>query len=137
MKSHFELSDEEFEEQFADCILEPSLFTHEAHLRLAYIHIKKYGQVMAVENICTQIKAFDNCYGDGTKFHMTVTIAAVRMINHFMNKQKGLSFEELIATYPRLVHSFKELIRQHYSFNVFTDGEAKKKYLQPDLRPFN
>lgn len=59
--THFDLSDEEFEEEFADCILNLSLFTHEAHLRLAYIHIKKYGQVMAVENICSQIKAFDQC----------------------------------------------------------------------------
>ncbi|MTI40196.1 hypothetical protein [Fulvivirga lutimaris] len=137
MKSHFELSDQQFETEFASLILNPSLFTHEAHLRLAYIHIKKYGQSMAAENICGQIKAFDQHFGDGTKFHMTITVAAVRMMNHFMNKQKGLSFKELIETYPRLIHSFKELIYQHYSFNVFTDSEARIKYLEPDLQEFS
>lgn len=135
--THFDLSDEQFETEFASRNLNPSLFTHEAHLRLAYIHIKKYGQNIAETNMCNHIKAFDLHFGNGTKFHMTITIAAVRMMNHFINKQKDLSFEELIKTYPRLIHSFKELMHQHYSFNVFADSEAKKKYLEPDLQEFN
>jgi hypothetical protein len=51
MNSHFELSDELFEEQFQNCQLNPALFNHEAHLRLAWIHITKYGIDKAIENI--------------------------------------------------------------------------------------
>ena len=44
IEKHYQLSDEEFEQQFQNCLLSPVLFTHEAHLRLAFIHILKYGE---------------------------------------------------------------------------------------------
>jgi hypothetical protein len=40
---HFSLTDIEFENQFENGTLKPELFSHEAHVRLAWIHIKKYG----------------------------------------------------------------------------------------------
>lgn len=38
MKTHHQLNDQQFEEQFQNCTFDPTLFTHEAHLRLAWIH---------------------------------------------------------------------------------------------------
>ncbi len=43
MEEHFYLTDIQFERQFANCSLNPELFSHEAHLRLAWLHISKYG----------------------------------------------------------------------------------------------
>jgi hypothetical protein len=45
MNSPFKLRDELFEKQFQNCQFNPALFNHEAHLRLAWIHITKYGLV--------------------------------------------------------------------------------------------
>lgn len=136
MMTHLDYSDDQFESEFDNCSFDPSLFTHEAHLRLAYIHIKKYGQEAAIENICNQIKAFDAHFGDGTKFHKTISVAAVKIMNHFMNKQRGLGFEKLIKSYPRLITSFKDLINQHYSQNILNNPKAKGSFLLPDLQEF-
>jgi len=45
MESHYKLSDTEFKKRFQTCALRPADFTHEAHLRLTYIHIDRYGLV--------------------------------------------------------------------------------------------
>ena len=54
MERHYQLTDNQFETQFADLSMDPTLFSHEAHLRLAWIHIKHHGVDKAIENICSQ-----------------------------------------------------------------------------------
>lgn len=138
METHYQLTDETFEAQFRERTLNPQLFAnHEAHLRLAWIHIKKYGIEQACKNLCTQIQAFDATFGDGTKFHHTLTVASARVVYHFMQKSKASSFQELITKFPRLKTNFKDLLDQHYQTNIFASETAKAHYLEPDLLPFD
>ena len=137
MELHHQLSDAEFEQQFASASLDPSFFSHEAHLRLAWIHIRQYGVDQACESICAQIQRFDSIYGDGTKFNKTVTIACVRAVYHFMLKTSADNFQEFIQEFPRLKYHLKDLIDCHYSFDIFRSTVAKTKYLAPDLLPFD
>ncbi len=51
MEKHLELTDTEFEKQFYTWQLNPADFSHEAHLRLAWVHVKKYGINEAERNI--------------------------------------------------------------------------------------
>ncbi len=137
MEKHFELTDNQFEIRFQNLTLNPALFSHEAHIRLAWIHINRYGLDQAIENICTQIKAFATFHGDADKYNHTVTIAAVRAVYHFMLKVDIDSFSDFITIQPRLKTSFKQLIESHYSSNIFASLQAKKAYLEPDLLPFD
>ena len=136
MKTHHALSDQEFQEAFEQATLDPVLFTHEAHIRLAWILIREFGVERAAELVCEQIAAFDAKYGDGTKFHVTITVAAVKMVHHFMERTPSDSFAEFIQLQPRLKNNFKALLSAHYSSNVFSDEAAKNTYLKPDLLPF-
>lgn len=135
IRNHSQFSDQEFEKQFRELTLKPGLFSHEAHIRLAYIHISKYGLAKAEENMCEHISAFASFHG-GTGFNKTVTIAATKAVNHFIQKAKAKNFDEFVKEFHRLITSFKELIGQHYGFNVFSDPIAKKEYVAPDLLPF-
>ncbi|MEP5612971.1 MAG: hypothetical protein ABJP45_12020 [Cyclobacteriaceae bacterium] len=136
VKDHWSLSDSEFESQFANYKLKPGMFSHEAHIRLAYIHIEKYGLQKAEANMCHQIKGFAESLGDLEKFNKTVTIAAIKTVNHFMNKSKSENFKSFLVEFPRLFTDFKGLLRQHYGYNVFADKKAKEEYQEPDLLPF-
>lgn len=131
------LSDTEFEDRFANCTLDPKLFTHLGHLRLAYIHLKKYGTESAIKNICAQIEIYDKTFGDGTKYHATVTIAAVAIIDHFIRKSRSETFSDFIEEFPRLESHFRDIIAQHYSFDIFKDARAKVDFIKPDLLPFD
>ncbi|WP_425390504.1 hypothetical protein [Ekhidna sp.] len=136
IKDHWQYTDEEFENQFETYRLKPGLFSHEAHLRLAYIHIQKYGSEQAEKNMCEQIKGFAESLGVYDKFNKTVTIASVKAMNHFMQKAKSDNFKDFIQEFPRLLTNFKDILEQHYGFNVFADKRAKKEFVEPDLLPF-
>ncbi len=135
-EKHHLLSNQEFEEKFKNCTLNSVLFTHEAHLRLSYIHITNYGLDKAIENLCEQIANFDQKFGDGTKFNKTVTIASAQVMNHFINKSKSTSFKELLDKFPDLKNNFLGLLKSHYTLDIFNDKKAKQEYLEPDLLPF-
>jgi hypothetical protein len=134
---HYNLSDTTFEAQFANCQLSPALFSHEAHLRLAWIHITKYGIEQALINIQSQLQDFVSYVGAKDKYNTTLTIAAVKAVYHFTLKSRSTTFQEFITEFPRLLHNFKELMEAHYSMDIFTLENAKKQYILPDLLPFD
>ena len=137
MEAHFNLSDAEFEQQFAAAILDPNVFSHEAHLRLAWIHIRKYGIEKALLNVRSQIKAYTVKLGAIDKYNETVTIAAMRAVYHFMLHSTASTFTDFIDSNPRLKNNFKALMDAHYSNDIFKSARAKETYLEPDRLPFD
>lgn len=137
MDNHLLLTDELFEEQFANASLDPALFNHEAHLRLAWIHIHKYGIAKAIDNITHQLMNYVARLGAGDKYNHTLTIAATRAVQHFYNKTATGNFQEFIAANPRLKSNFKDLMNAHYSTDIFTSAIARKQYVEPELLPFD
>lgn len=136
MKDHNELSDEEFEKEFSECKMPEEDFTHEAHLRLAWIYIHKYGARKAVDKVNVDLVRYTIFLGAEHIYNKTVTSAAVKIVDHFSKKQEGKSFSELLVEFPDLMHNFKGLIRQYYSIDVFKSSAAKAHFLEPDLREF-
>lgn len=133
---HTTLTDQEFEKRFADCSFPVEDFSHEAHLRLAWIHIRKYGAERAVEHIQEQLKQFVAHAGAEDKYHVTLTIAAVRAVHRFMQKSDPGSFDGFIAEHPELKTRFRELINSHYSMDIFTSDEARIRFVEPDVQSF-
>lgn len=131
MNSH--ISNLEFLQSFKTGELQPSDFNHEAHLRLAYLYIQEKGIEKAIREICQDLKNYTKFAGAEDKYHHTLTIAAIKTVNHFMGKSKAENFSEFIIEFPRLKMHFKELIAQHYSFDIFTNEKAKKEFVEPDL----
>jgi len=136
MKSHNELTDFQFVSEFEKATLNPVVFNHEAHLRLAWIHIKQYGVEKAVDQVTGQLKNFVGVLGFRDKYHHTITVAAVRAVNYFMTDSTTENFKDFIKEHPRLKTNFKDLLNQHYSSDIFISEEARNKYLKPDLLPF-
>jgi hypothetical protein len=135
--THFDLSDLDFETQFADGLLNPAWFSHEAHLRLAWIHIDKYGVENAIENICRQLVSFVTAFGASDKYNKTLTVAAIRAVYHFKLKSKSDNFQGFIIEFPRLRYNFRQLIECHYATDIFKSQRAKQEYLEPELLPFD
>jgi hypothetical protein len=137
MENHFSLSDVEFEKQFESATFDPKLFNHEAHIRLAWIHLRKYGIERAVVNVRKQLIEFVEILGAKDKYNETVTVAAIKTVNHFMKRSDTNNFKEFVDENPRLKFQFKELLSFHYRTNVFISELAKKEFLEPDLLPFD
>lgn len=137
MENYFELSDAEFERKFNSCKLDPSDFSHEAHIRLAWINIKFYGIGQAEKNIQNQIKKFVDFVGASEKYNTTLTIAAIKIVYHFFLKSRSDNFKDFISEFPRLKYNFKDLMNSHYGLDIINSRKAKMEYLKPDLMPFD
>ena len=137
MASHFDLSDTEFLQQFIGCEFKPADFSHEAHLRLAWINISQYGIEKAETNIQNQLQNFVESVGAKNKYNKTLTVAAIKAVYHFMQKSKSDNFKDFIAEFPRLKSHFKALMDSHYSFDIYNSEKAKHEFLLPDLLPFD
>ena len=137
MELHYNLNDEAFATQFKNATLEPELFSHEAHIRLAWIYIKDYGIDLAISKTCTQLINYVTHLGAKSKYNETVTVAAVKAVNHFYMKSKSKNFKDFIAEFPRLKTNFKDLLAQHYDIDVFKSEAAKSSFLEPNLLPFD
>ncbi len=130
------LDDNEFVAAVYECTLDPSLFTHQAHVRLAFLHLKSNDLEIASELTCSAIQNFDQYVGDGKKYHHTLTMASVRVVDHFMKKCPDCDFETLVSKHPRLLSNFRDLIDQHYSKSIWNNPTAKEFFAQPDLQAF-
>lgn len=137
MELHLILSNKEFEDQFANTSLDPKLFTHEAHLRLAWIHLTNYGEEKAIVNITQQLQSYVLHLGARDKYNETLTVAAIKAVKHFMQKEPIRTFAEFITTHSRLKTDFKNLMAQHYGFDIYKSARAKEMYLEPDLLEFS
>ncbi|NAY90448.1 hypothetical protein GTQ34_00830 [Muricauda sp. JGD-17] len=137
MEKHFELSDQEFEKRFINCQLNPSDFSHEAHLRLAWICIDQYGIEGAEKYIPVHLQKFVKSVGANDKYNMTLTIAAIKAVYHFKLKSKSNNFKDFITEFPRLKTNFKDLISCHYGFDIYNSERAKMEFLEPDLMAFD
>lgn len=108
-----QLSDAEFARQFADCSLQPDLFTHAAHLRLAWILIEKEGPDAAAESLCAQIQAFDRHYGDGTKFDREMTLNAAGVVAECREQHNAEDFPSFLAAHPGLITDFRGMLQRY------------------------
>ena len=137
MENHSALSDSAFLQQFQQCTLAPALFTHEAHLRLAWLYIRSYGALLASEILCNHIQQFATHNEAPNKFNRTLTVAATKAVYHFMLKSTSKTFDGFRMEFPQLQYDFRALMAAHYSFDIYQNPKAKTQYLHPDLLPFD
>ncbi|MCJ7465872.1 MAG: hypothetical protein MUO53_04165 [Maribacter sp.] len=83
-----------------------------------------------------QLLQFTEYIGATEKFNKTLTIAAIKVVHHFMRRSKTDSFAGLLQEFPRLKYGFNDLIKAHYQVDIFRCERAKKEFLQPDLQAF-
>jgi hypothetical protein len=98
--------------------------------------IQTHGLKRGSEIICEQILAFVKPLGAEEKFNKTLTVASMNIVHHFMQKAEADNFLDFIQAFPTLKYDFKQLVSQHYSFDILTDDRTKKEYIEPDLVGF-
>ena len=130
-------SDDAFLTAFREATLPSSEFTHEAHLRLAWLHLSRSSADQAILDVQDQIRHYAVSLGAAKKFHSTLTVASMKLVQERMRKATYPDFEAFLSQHPELMTGFKELIRLHYSEERLASQEARMHYLEPDLAPFD
>jgi cyanate lyase len=130
------LDDQTFLNAFREATLPSAAFTHEAHLRLAWLHLQKFTAADAIREVQEQIHRYAQKLGMGDKYHCTLTVASMKLVQERMGAEGGPTFDRFLEMHPEMLTSFKSLIHEHYSEGRLDSIEARNHYLEPDLIPF-
>ena len=112
--SHRDLNDKDFLTTFEKCELPEELFTHEAHLRLGLLYIQQFGLQKAIMYVPMRIMAYTKSLNKPEIFNLELTVAAIKIIDHFLQFNKEDDFEKFLFHNPRIQNDLKGLIKEFY-----------------------
>lgn len=130
------LSDHDVLLAFEACQLDPAKFHHDDHIRLAWLCVQRYGAREAETRLLDGIRKFARRAGVPQKFMYTTTVAWTRLVAASCRESDSCdSFEEWIKVHPELLN--KHLLSEHYSARRLESSEARRGWLDPDLKPLD
>jgi hypothetical protein len=125
-------ADEQFLAAFEAGKIANQDFHHRDHLRLAWIQIRRLGLDPASDAVTGAIRQFAARHGHGDRYHETMTRFWVRVVGMGIARHPTLAFDDLVAAEPHLLD--KNLPYRHWSRERMDSAEARRQWMEPDMR---
>ncbi len=132
------MTDAEFLAAFESCALPAEQWTHQAHVRVAYLYASRHELSVAIERMRTSIKKYNAATDTPEKidrgYHETITVAFMQLV-FVANVQTGPheSSADFYDSHPELQSKFA--LRNYYSKDRIMTLEAKRDFVEPNLCP--
>jgi hypothetical protein len=130
---HEHLSDDAFLARFERAGFAAHEFPHRAHLRMAYLYVRRLGPVAAADRVAAGILHLATAHGHRARYNETLSRAWVQVVALAMQRTGAESFEALLAAHPALLD--KHLLLAHYSRGLLYGPQAREQWVAPDLVP--
>lgn len=135
------MDDQTFIKQFEDCTLPFDLWTHRAHVKVAYLYLRQCSLDDAISKIRKSIKSYnaanDVPEGPDVGYNETTTQAFMRIIYTVMSEYESVfpteSADDFCDKHPQLLSKY--ILRLYYSPDQRMSPDAKAKLVEPDLAP--
>ncbi|MGA0557495.1 hypothetical protein ACO2Q8_12635 [Larkinella sp. VNQ87] len=135
LTTHRSLCDETFLLEFESTTLDKHLFTHEAHIRLAWLQFRQASDFQqGLDRITTLLRLYAIAQGAPEKYHQTITVAFCRIIYHRMQESAETGWLDFLSANEDLADS-RELLSRYYSAERLMTATARVSCLEPDLSP--
>ncbi|MBX9694450.1 MAG: hypothetical protein K2Z81_18835 [Cyanobacteria bacterium] len=126
--------DREFLDKFEKCTLSGKCWTHEAHIRMAWLRMEQSDSFEeALDRIRSGIKAFNSSV-QSVGYHETITVAFARVIHSKRRLSKGSSNWQAFLEENEVLLS-KNCLLEFYSAELLKSDEARHFFVEPDLKP--
>lgn len=125
------MADAEFLAAFEACTIPRADWTHEAHVRMAWLYLTSRPFPDALRLIRAGIRRYNDSLG-GTGYHDTITVAFARLIASRLGGDGYAAFRE---ANPDLMDRTLGALKRYYSEARLKSDEAKAAFVEPDLRP--
>ncbi len=136
--SDFDSTDRELWDSFVDASVSPDDWNHEAHVRIAYLHLRQFSFEEALELVRTRIQRLNESHGTPESlergYHETITQAFMRLIASAIIDAEPCNSREFCEQHPRLLQ--KRVLLDYYSRERIVSFKAKHTFVSPDLKQF-
>jgi len=133
----YDASDRALWESFVQASVTPVEWTHEAHVRVAYLHLRQYPFETAMELVRIRIQKLNQIHGTPEAlergYHETMTRAFMQLIAAAMRQENFNNSLAFCRKHPRLLK--KQVLLEYYSRDRIISYEAKSTFITPDLQP--
>lgn len=135
------MDDAELLREFQDRTLPFKEWTHRCHVKMAYLHLKKYPFEEALTRICSGIRAYNAANNvpesETSGYNQTTTHAFLHLVAAVMRAYEQTfpvnTADEFCDAHPQLMS--KHVLRFFYSPQRRMHPDAKAKFVEPDLAP--
>jgi hypothetical protein len=128
------LDDVAFAKSFEHCAFPQDHFRHADHVRLAWIYLRQHAYEIAEERMRRSIYQFACHVGVRHKYHETMTIAWLRLVNAaFQVSSRMTSFRDFVSAHAWLLS--KDAILEFYSRDRLLSETARTSWVEPDTKP--
>ena len=124
------MDDATFVARFEDGTLPEAEFDHRGHVRLAYLYLGTYGFGGTLDRISSGIRAFATAHGAPEKYHETITVAFVSIVNERRAKHTPpLPWNAFVERNPELLDS--RLLSHYYARETLKSEQARRTFVLP------
>ncbi len=132
--SSADLNDQKFAHNFEFGALPPGTFTHEGHLRLAYVYLCDHDLNAAHSKLKSELQGFlQRNNVDPKKYHETMTRAWMMAVDAFMHRIGDTANFEEFKTKAAPLFSTQAMLT-HYSKDRLLSEQARVEFIEPDLQ---
>jgi hypothetical protein len=126
------MTEEELIEQFENCSLPPGEFRHETHVKLAWVYLRRFPVLEAIERFASGLKAYAASLGKAELYHETVTWGYIFLIHERMAAQgETKTWEEFAAENGDLLRWRDGAFIQYYGEGVLGSEVARRVFVLP------
>ena len=124
-------ADRDFLRAFEQCSLPEAGWTHEAHLRMAWLYLSALPFELALERIREGILRYNTrVLGRPDQYHDTITVAFARLIAARL--MQGETWTAFLARSTELFE--RRLLERYYSPELLASVGARARFTPPDRR---
>ncbi len=122
-----------FAEAVENCTFPGADFHHREHVRLAWVYLRRFGAELAEQRVEETIRRYATAQGAPQKYHHTITLAWMRLVEAAQESNPAGGFPEFAAEHPELFRA--EALERHYSKARLQTEEARTGFVEPDRAP--
>ena len=127
------MTDQELFEEFESTMLDAAQFDHRTHIRCGWIYLTKFGLLEGMSRFSSALKAFAKAKGAPNRYHETITLAFLLIINERIARENNAEdFERFASANPDLFDWKNSVLRTYYREETLKSMFARKNFVFPD-----
>ena len=132
------MDDEEFLAQFEEGTLPLESFRHPDHVKMAFLYLRKYPAIEALERFSASLARFARAHGKDNLYNETITWAYLLIIRERLARAgRSQNWPEFLASNEDLMNGKDSILKKYYREETLNSGFAKGTFVFPDrlVRP--
>ena len=130
MISH--LDDDAFMARFADGTLASDDFHHRDHVRMAWLHIRRWPLAEAIARFDVDLRRFAEAKGAPKLYHATITWAYVVLVHERAQDRPADDWGAFAAAHPDLLSWRPSVLDRYYEEATLRSDRARRVFVMPD-----